>query len=81
MPYKRLNRDIDPHLVWCGKDEQDWSNFVVPAPPLYIQENVHPKMLIHDMRRPNRSRAASTDHRTLLIFSALWDLLRLRRFG
>ena len=32
------NRDLDPKLVWRGKDEQDWSDLVVHAPPLYIQE-------------------------------------------
>ncbi len=30
------NRDLDPQLVWRGKDEQDWSDLVVHAPPLYI---------------------------------------------
>jgi adenine-specific DNA-methyltransferase len=30
-------------LVWRGKDEKDWSDLVVSAPPLYIQEKVHPK--------------------------------------
>ena len=40
------NTDLDPQLVWRGKDEQDWSDLVVNAPPLYIQEKVHPKVLI-----------------------------------
>ncbi len=40
------NTDLDPQLVWRGKDEQDWSDLVVHAPPLYIQEKVHPKVLI-----------------------------------
>ena len=31
------NCDLDPQLVWRGKDEQDWSDLVVHAPPLYIQ--------------------------------------------
>src|SRR5262245_33547259 len=34
------NRDLDPQLVWRGKDEKDWSDLVVHAPPLYIQEKV-----------------------------------------
>ena len=51
VPYERRNRDLDPQLVWRGKDEQDWSDLVVPAPPLYIQEKVHPKVLIDDLRR------------------------------
>ena len=45
------NTDLDPQLVWCGKDEQDWSDLVVNAPPLYIQEKVHPKVLIDDLLR------------------------------
>src|SRR5574337_75422 len=53
------NRDLDPQLVWRGKDEQDWSSLVVQAPPLYIQEKVHPKVLIDDLRRETeRQRAA-----------------------
>ncbi|SEM68707.1 adenine-specific DNA-methyltransferase [Syntrophus gentianae] len=43
------NRDLDPQLVWRGKDEQDWSDLVVHAPPLYIQEKVKPKVLIDDL--------------------------------
>ncbi len=46
--YQR-NTDLDPQLVWRGKDEQDWSDLVVSAPPLYIQEKVHPKVLIDDL--------------------------------
>jgi adenine-specific DNA-methyltransferase len=54
--YKR-NRDLDPQLVWRGKDEQDWSDLVVPAPPLYIQEKVHAKALVDDLLRETRERA------------------------
>src|SRR6266567_9142499 len=43
------NRDLDPQLVWRGKDEQDWSDLVVQAAPIYIQEKVHPKVLIDDL--------------------------------
>ena len=50
VAYKRRNRDLDPQLVWRGKDEQDWSDLVVHAPPLYIQEKVHPKALIDDLK-------------------------------
>jgi adenine-specific DNA-methyltransferase len=51
VAYERRNRDLDPQLVWRGKDEQDWSDLVVQAPPLYIQEKVHPKALIDDLLR------------------------------
>ena len=50
VAYERRNRDLDPQLVWRGKDEQDWSDLVVNAPPLYIQEKVHPKALIDDLQ-------------------------------
>ena len=49
VAYERRNRDLDPQLVWRGKDEQDWCDLVVHAPPLYIQEKVHPKVLIDDL--------------------------------
>src|SRR2546428_244859 len=51
VAYERRNRDLDPQLVWRGKDEQAWSDLVVAAPPLYIQEKVHPKVLIDDLLR------------------------------
>ena len=51
------NTDLDPQLVWRGKDEQDWSDLVVSAPPLYIQEKVHPRVLIEDLRRETAVRA------------------------
>ena len=36
VAYERRNRDLDPQLVWRGKDVTDWSNLVVPAPPRVI---------------------------------------------
>jgi len=50
------NTDLDPQLVWRGKDEQDWSDLVVNAPPLYIQEKVHPKVLIDNLLRETKER-------------------------
>ncbi|WP_258547365.1 site-specific DNA-methyltransferase [Thalassospira xiamenensis] len=41
----------DAQLVWRGKDQQDWSDLVSHAPPLYIQEKVHPKAIIDDLSR------------------------------
>ena len=51
IAYQRRNRDLDPQLVWRGKDAQDRSDLVVQAQPLFIQEKVHPKVLIDDLRR------------------------------
>ena len=45
------NVDLDPQLVWRSKDDQDWSDLIVEAPPLYIQEKVHPKVLMDDLLR------------------------------
>jgi adenine-specific DNA-methyltransferase len=52
--YYPRNRDLDPQLVWRGKDEQDWSDLVVHAPPLYIQEKVQPKVLIDNLLRATK---------------------------
>ncbi|WP_236960734.1 site-specific DNA-methyltransferase [Methylobacterium durans] len=41
----------DSQLVWRGKDQQDWSDLIVQAPPIYIQEKVHPKAIVEDLRR------------------------------
>ena len=49
--YERRNRDLDPQLVWRGKDEQDAEPLVAQAPPLYIQEKVHPKAIIDSIAR------------------------------
>ncbi|MEO5333780.1 MAG: site-specific DNA-methyltransferase [Magnetococcus sp. YQC-5] len=63
VAYERRNLDLDPQLVWRGKDEQDWSDLVVHAPPLYIQEKVKPKALIDDLQKESESRAqGKKDH-------------------
>ena len=54
VAYERRNRDLDPQLVWRGKEVQDWSDLVVPAPPVFIQEKVHPKVLIDDLLRRSK---------------------------
>ena len=54
VAYERRNRDLDPQLVWRGKDEQNGADLVVQAPPLFIQEKVHPKVLIDDLRQQSK---------------------------
>ena len=61
VAYERRNRDLDPQLVWRGKDEQDWSDLVVQAPPLYIQEKVHPKVLVDDLLRRTEADEKAAD--------------------
>ncbi len=41
---------LDPQLVWKGKDEQDEQDLAVPAVPIYIQEKIHPRAIIEDLR-------------------------------
>ena len=74
LAYERRNRDLDPQLVWRGKDEQDLDDLAVSAPPLYIQERVHPKVLVDDLvatsrRSATSDRSPATDHRQLDLFA------------
>ena len=62
VTYER-NRDLDPQFVWRGKDEQDWSDLVVQAPPLFIQEKVHPKVLVDDLMRGSQSSRETSKER------------------
>ena len=62
VAYQRRNRDLDPQLVWRGKDEQDLSDLVVNVPPLYIQEKVHPKALIADLIRQSKESREGEEH-------------------
>ena len=64
VAYERRNRDLDPQLVWRGKDEQDLADLLVNAPPLYIQERVHPKALIDDLMRQSRNGHKPDEHQT-----------------
>ncbi|MDP3488738.1 MAG: site-specific DNA-methyltransferase [Phenylobacterium sp.] len=57
----------DAQLVWRGKDTQDWSDLIVQAPPLYIQEKIHPKAIIDDLKR--RSATTSAEPETLDLFA------------
>lgn len=61
VAYERRNRDLDPQLVWRGKDEQDWSDLVVQAAPLYIQEKVHPKVLVGDLLKRTEADEKAAD--------------------
>jgi adenine-specific DNA-methyltransferase len=69
IAYERRNRDLDPQLVWRGKDDQDWSDLVVHAPPLYIQEKVHPKALIDELLRETKEREFETGQLTPDLFA------------
>ncbi len=61
VAYERRNRDLDPQLVWSGKDQQDAAGLTVQAPPLFIQEKVHPQVLIRDLMRTSGQRPVASD--------------------
>jgi adenine-specific DNA-methyltransferase len=42
---------LDPQLVWTGKDTQDASELEVPVVPIYIQEKVHSRVIIENLRQ------------------------------
>jgi len=72
----------DAQLVWRGKDRQDWSDLIVTAPPLYIQEKVHPKAIIDDLTRMSKaSREATTEAPDLFAdFNGLSDPMARTEF-
>jgi adenine-specific DNA-methyltransferase len=50
LPYTR-NPDLDPQLVWHGKDGQDREAFIVDAPQIHIQEKIAPRVMIENLRK------------------------------
>ena len=63
------NPDLDPQLIWRGKDLKEWSDLVVQAPPLYIQEKVHPKVLIDDLKKQTETAKPQRGMRQLELFA------------
>jgi len=51
------NTDLDPQLVWRGKDEQDSAPLRVETVPIYIQEKLYPEALIRDLQRTSTKEA------------------------
>ena len=68
VAYERRNPDLDPQLIWRGKDLLNDSPLVVNAPPLYIQEKIHAKVLIDDLK--HRSKQGADDAEQIDLFAA-----------
>ncbi len=66
----RRNRELDPQLLWRGKDAEDESPLEVVAAPIYIQEKIHAKTIIADLQRRN---ADQTDAAPEVDQAALFD--------
>ena len=61
IAFARRDADLDPQLIWRGKYGPEGltgeeGELLVKAAPLYIQEKVHPKVLIDDLRRESEAR-------------------------
>ena len=73
LKYPR-NPDLDPQLVWRGKDQQDRSDLEITARPIYIQEKIHPKFLIDDLARQSQKRRQEAEQDTApSLFAELFD--------
>jgi adenine-specific DNA-methyltransferase len=69
-PYPR-DPSLDPQLVWKGKDEQDAEDLAVPTVPIYIQETVHPQVIVENLRE---TAEAGEDEPELTLFEGLKTL-------
>ena len=67
ISYEKRNPDLDPQLIWRGKYDGD-DTLTVQAPPLYIQEKIHPKTLVEDLMCESRRERNSQTGR-LSLFS------------
>ena len=66
------NRDLDPQLVWQGKDEEDCKPLSVDAVPIYVQEHIHPKVIIEDIKRQAQKNKIDSGEETPDLFTD-WD--------
>jgi adenine-specific DNA-methyltransferase len=72
----------DAQLVWRGKDRQDWSDLIVTAPMIHVQEKVHPKVIIDDLvSRSKQAREDTSDAPDLFAdFNGLTDPMARTEF-
>ena len=59
--YYKRNHDLDPQLVWRGKDTENDAPLEVMAPPIYVQERIRPKAIVGDLRRHSDNNPADDD--------------------
>ena len=56
VSYERRNKDLDPQLVWRGKDEQTGLTWWCRRHPSTSRKKIHPKAIIDDLKRQAESR-------------------------
>ena len=61
---ERRNPDLDPQLVWRGKDTKNWSDLVVNTPPLFIQEKTQAVAAIQTLAASDFPLSRTTSHQT-----------------
>lgn len=62
---RNREEDSDPQLVWQGKDAGDPATLTANAPPLYIQEKVHPKTMMDELMAQSKSKRPPTQQSNL----------------
>ena len=55
------NPDLDPQLVWRGKDATADKPLEVDAYPIYIQEKIHPKSIIDALESESKARKRAAE--------------------
>ena len=56
------NKDLDPQLMWHGKDDENAERLRVAAVPIYVQEKIKPLAIIEDLRRQTAADRMAQGH-------------------
>lgn len=59
--YEKRDKSLDPQLVWKGKFDEYDENLEVVTVPIYIQEKIHPRVVIEDLRQKTKENAEIED--------------------
>lgn len=66
--------ELDPQLVWKGKDALDEHDLEVDAPPIFIQEKIDPRVLIENLRQTAAAGEPEPEATLFDTFDGLGDL-------
>ena len=67
------NPDLDPQLVWKGKDEENKNSLEVNVMPIYAQEHIDPIIIIDDIKRQARKDKVESGEETDSLWKTQWD--------
>ena len=59
--FQRRNIDLDPQLIWRGKENTIPVGIVVNTAPLYIQEKVRPQAIVEELLRQSAQSKPQSD--------------------